>query len=321
MAAQPGAEFPWVQWVNRGSDLDPRREAGGFFIPVENLALMGEPELAGSEAATLNFGEGGSSTGVFLNFLDMAVLATRFAWLTKDDRDRRDRGTLSPTWTDGARGKLQALVLLRTAAGWTGPVIVTLTGTVTSDFSAAVKTHRQQVIRATSGKGAAPWFWARLEPGSPEKRGHGSATSTVTPILLQGEVDPSTAYVGDEAADWMEENFDVIQAWGAAWKAVGQTESQAPPEPDFDDDLPSTPDGSLLPSAGQTPMMDARMRFGATWNRLTELGCKPANLNNAWDLPTINQATALMEAALRSVQSGANISSVQLDLLARMGML
>jgi hypothetical protein len=292
---------------------------------VENLALMGEPEFAGAEAATLNFGEGGSSTGVFLGAMDVAILATRFAWLTKNDRDRRDRGTLSQNYSDGARGKLQALVLLRTIAGWTGPAIVTLTGTVTSDFSAAIKTHRQQVIRATSGKGAAPWFWARLESGSPEKRGHGSATSTVTPIALQGEVDPGAAYVGDEAADWMEENFDLIQAWGAAWKGSAggqQVEIVAPPEPDSDDEQPPMPNESPFPaSTSQTPMMDARTRFGVTWNRLAQLGCKPANLNNAWDLPTINQATALMEAALRSVQSGANTSSVQLDLLARMGML
>ena len=302
--AEPRAEYPWIQWVNRGSSLDPRHVQGGFFITAENLSAIGEPEIDGAEACTLVFGNEASNTGAYLPGIHIAVLGSRFAWRIDDG----GRSHLSSIYEPKARGKMHALVLLKTKDGYAGPMLITLTGTVTKDLNEAIKAHRQAVRQATEGQGATPWFWMHLTAGEPERRGVGSATSMMTPILCPDiDLDLEQAYVGDGIADWEEDFFETVEAWIHEWDNAGE-EHEVEQSPLSDDEAPtSTPAVTRSPSNGNDsygPMAEARKLWSVKWNRLKSLGVAPPFLNNAWNADQINAATALMGDAAQSIDEG-----------------
>lgn len=307
--AEPRAEYPWIQWINVGSTLDPRRKNGGFFLTSENLAILGEPDIPGAEASTLNFSSDETETGLYLGSIDVAILGTRFAWQTRDG----NRAHLSAEYTPGARGKMQALVLLKTAEGSCGPLLLTVTGTVTKDLLNATKTHRQQVRQATGGQGATPWFWLRLLAGSTEKRGSANAQSTVTPIVMSPEpFVAEAAYVGDNLADWMEEHFEVCQQWANEWDHPQQAAEQ---EPDpVDPTQGPAPQEHGVGSA--QPLSAARAAWSVQWNKLKGLGVAAPFLNNAFGVAQIATATDAMETAVKALEQGESKEIATANLLA-----
>ena len=302
--AEPRAKYPWMQWVNRGSDLDPRHTQGGFFITAENMDVLGEVKVDSAEACTLNFSNNASATGIYLQGINIAVLGTRFAWTVEEG----GRICRVATWVPGARSKMQALVLLQAKEGHTEPLMLTLTGTVTEDLKEAIKVHREVIRQTTERKGATPWFWLHLIAGEPERRGSGSKTSMVTPILCPDtELDLEQAYVGDEIADWEEDFFETVEAWIHEWDNAGE-EHEVEQPPLSDDEAPlSTPAATRSPSNGNGnlgPMAEARRLWSVQWNRLKKLGVSPPILNNAWSVDQINAATTLMRDAAQSIDEG-----------------
>jgi len=310
--AEPRAEYPWMQWVNKGSYLDPRHESGGFFITAENMAMIGEPEIDGAEACTLVFSNEDSDTGIYLPAVDIAVMGTRFAWRTTEG----NRSQLSATYTPGARGKLQALVLLKTQGGYAGPLMLTLTGTVTKDLSTAIKAHRQAIRQATEGNGALPWFWLPLVAGTPEQRGTGSAHSMVTPIISPAvpAFSPEFSYVGDEIADWMESVFETTERWTQEWDTAGQDAEQQP----HDDETPApTETDAPGPSTGSyAPIGEARKDWSERWNQLKAVGLSAPFLNPTWNAEQINTAAARMVEAREKIVAGTAIDAAAAELLA-----
>jgi hypothetical protein len=313
--AEPGAEYPWIQWVNRGSDLDPRRDRGGFFISSENAALLGDPDIAEAEACRLNFSNNDFATGLFLPRITVALIVDRFAWRVRNPAT--DRYELSSEYQAGARGKRQALALLRTAeGGFVGPLMITLTGTVSIDLNEATKAHRQTVRRATAGEGATGWFWADLAAGNPERRGQSGASSLVTPIVYGTEnFDPDAAYIGDAAADFLEEMWPDFETWAHAWENAGVGVAQ---EDEDDDNAPAA--GSYTPPTNERPtpgtdtgsLKEARDEWSTLWNALKREGVTaPPFLNNGWNSTQINECRTIFEDGIAMLAAGVAPADVQ----------
>lgn len=315
LANEPGAEFPWIQWVNRGQDLDPRHQSGGFFITSENLALLGNDDviIPGAEASKLVFSSGESQTGVLMQNVAVAVLASRFSWQVREGQ----RTVLHSTYQPGARGKLQTLVLLKTRDGFVGPVMITLTGTVTQDMTAAIKLHRQQVRQATAGKGASSWFWLRLMAGEPTRRGSANASSTVTPILRDESLqfDVETDYIGDDAADLIEELFESLQVWEADWEGTGAVE---PEEPEGPPEEPAQTGSNDIRSRNPNPLGDALGEWSKAWNALKKLGVTAPFLDTTFNVHQMEQATVAMLEAAASITAGQDKDTAAAELIAKL---
>jgi len=318
--AEPQAEFPWAQWVNRGSDLDPRQQIGGFFVTSINLSALGDPELEGAVASTLTVGGGSDfETGLYLPGLEVSVLGSRFAWQTKVG----GRSRLGNEYEPGARGKLQVLVLVKTAGdtGWSGPLMLTVTGTVSKDLNEAIKAHRQAVRQATGGQGATAWFWMTLAAGTPERRGSGNATSMVTPMFYRQQEDliPDEVYIGDDAADFVEELFDQVQTWEGAWgqqeEQSGEPDAYTEPEPQQRQPQEARVDAQGRP-AGLGSMADARHAWSDQWNALKKLGLTAPFLDNSWSVEQIEAATRLMGKAGEKIEGGTPIDVAAAELIA-----
>jgi len=309
--AEPRPEYPWIQWVNRGADLDPRRKQGGFFLTSENLAVLGDPEIPGAEASSLVFSNQDTATGIYMPRLEIAVLADRFGWRVREG----NRTYISPTYESGARGKLQVLCLLKTEDGSTGPLVITLTGTVSKDMRTAITAHRQVVQTATGGQGATAWFWLPLAAGKPELRGTEGASSTVTPIIYDKPAvfDPDSFYVGDELADWMEDNFDEIERWRTAWEQRPQPQPQ--PEPPMDA-------GEVPPPEVIDDLAAARSAWSNAWNELKRAGITAPLLDSSWDAKQIMTAVQILQESLAALAvPGVKPETVALDLQNRMSRL
>jgi hypothetical protein len=196
---------PFVQWVNDGGTLEPRSDRGGFAAPVDQgLVIPGT-------AADL-YHKGGTKTPViFTPELEVAIMATRFSWVK--DRIRLD------TYQEGARGKLQALGLVRTVDG-VEVGMLTFTGLVTREFTEARKRFALDVRR--KAEGAPAWaFWMVLEAGDTAMVGK-SAKSAITTLTVGREVDPDADYIGEDLADLVERMLDgEAREWEAAWSGTG----------------------------------------------------------------------------------------------------
>ena len=101
-------EYPFIQYVNDGSTLDPREATGGFAMSAEQAELL-KATPHGAVEHTLIFSTGESEAVFFTDWLRFVPLATRFAWV-KD-------GNRLGGFVDGARGKLQALGYVETCPG------------------------------------------------------------------------------------------------------------------------------------------------------------------------------------------------------------
>lgn len=209
-ADEMAPSYPFLQWVNDPNTLEPRQKAGGFARPVDqDFSSPGEPVV-------LHHREGGATEVVFTQELTVAVLKTRFAWI-KD-------GLRVPRYVQGARGKLQALCLLRTPDPdgvhhkVQGPVMLTFTGLAGSRFNAARNQFGKAARKATKGQAPTYAFWMTLKAGDVEMVGK-TKKSPITNVVLGAEADPDRDYVGDEVVDaipWPE-----IDQWASAWKAPG----------------------------------------------------------------------------------------------------
>ncbi len=130
---------PFIQWVNGGGDLEPRHGGGGFGMPLDQAAILGA-NIPG-DARAMHHKGGNKTEMIFAPVLDVAVLATRFAWVLNKRR--------ISDYEKGARGKLQVLALVRDADGHAvGPVLLTFRGYASKYFGAATKAHREAVAVA-----------------------------------------------------------------------------------------------------------------------------------------------------------------------------
>ena len=203
-------------------------------MPVEQMERL-ERSIPG-EVRNLHHRGGDATEVVFTAELEAAVLDTRFVWV-KD-------GQALPDYEDGARGKLQALALVRDVEGQpAGPVILTFKGLSSREFSEALKAHRETVRQASGGKAPAWAFFGRYTAGETEMRGSGRK-SLVTSVLYDGNgFDPDAAYVGDGATSSIEALWRDIDAWKAAWDQNGGNDGNRVPSegPQIKDpDAPAT---------------------------------------------------------------------------------
>lgn len=201
-------EYPFIQYVNDGSTLDPRETTGGFAMSAEQAELLKATPNGGVEH-TLIFSTGESEAVFFTDWLRFVPLATRFAWV-KD-------GNRLGSFVDGARGKLQALGYVETADGYAGPVMLTVKGMASKDLAQALRDHRQAVRKATQGKAPSVFFAVLLHVGEPALRGT-KQKSRATPIVRSNEFTPDVDYIGDELADIIEAEWETYKQWAAAWQ-------------------------------------------------------------------------------------------------------
>jgi hypothetical protein len=226
--------FNFVQWVNDGGSLEPRADKGGFACPVDqDIPIPGK-------AATIHHRGGSTTDVIFTQELSVAILRTRFAWV-KD-------GLRVAEYTDGARGKLQAVgyVVGADGAPVPEPVMLTFTGLASREFGQVRRQFTQSVRRATKGQAPAYAFWMHLRAGEVTMAGS-TQQSPITTVELAREVDPDQDYLGDALVDAIP--WPDVLAWADAWKSPGPNGTGVMHESDEEeDDAPETP--SLPEQAG-----------------------------------------------------------------------
>ncbi len=283
-------EYPFIQYVNDGSTLDPREATGGFAMSAEQAELL-KATPHGAVAHTLIFSTGESESVFFTDWLRFAPLATRFAWV-KD-------GNRLGGFVDGARGKLQALGYVETENGYAGPVMLTVKGMASKDLAQALRAHRQAVRKATQGKAPSVFFAVLLHAAKPEMRG-AKQKSRATPIVRSNEFDPDVDYVGDELADIIEAEWETYKQWAAAW------ERNPGPNGDgelADGDAPVEEEGAALDVPAKTGKADAAPATESTKRLLTALlrgkGFTPDAIASTLDGLTAAAAQDLLAALKR----------------------
>jgi hypothetical protein len=204
---QQAAEgYPFIQWVNRGEDLEPRQPAGGFAMPADQDSLID------GVRAVLRHSSGSTTPVVYAPGLALAVVASRFAWVKE--------GMRTLEYAAGARGRLQALCFTATQAGTRlGPIVLTTRGTTSRALNDILKTHRAEVRKMTQGKAPAWFFWTRLQAGKPVLVGH-KAKSLVTPLERAAAVSEAD-FIGEALVKTIGEFADEIRRWPDAWKLAG----------------------------------------------------------------------------------------------------
>ncbi|MCP4538094.1 MAG: hypothetical protein GY832_13215, partial [Chloroflexi bacterium] len=212
------ASFPFIQWINDGGALEPRNEIGGFAMPLDQAAVLGA-NIPGDVRA-IHHRNGNSTEVVFSTALQVAVLETRFCW-TKNKH-------VVPAYETGARGKLQALALVRDVGGHTvGPVMLTFKGLTSKQFGAALREQRELVRKATVGKAPTYAFFGTYQAGEVKMVGNGQKSAITTVTLAANGFDPDAAFVSDAALDTLD--WDQIDAWKAVWELPGGADSNRSP--------------------------------------------------------------------------------------------
>ncbi|MEE8392456.1 MAG: hypothetical protein V3S14_16880 [Anaerolineae bacterium] len=202
--------IPFIQWVNDGGSLQPRNEIGGFGMPLDQAAMLGA-NIPG-DARAIHHRSGDTTEVIFSSALQVAVLETRFCWI-------KDKQVI-PAYEPGARGKLQAMALVRDADGHTvGPVLLTFKGHAGKQFGAALREQREAVRKATASKAPTYAFFGTYQAGEIEMVGTGQQSPITTVTLAADGFDPDAAFVGDVALDALD--WDQIDAWKAAWEQPG----------------------------------------------------------------------------------------------------
>jgi len=278
-------EYPFIQYVNDGSTLDPREATGGFAMSAEQVELL-KATPNGAVEHTLIFSTGESEAVFFTDWLRFVPLATRFAWV-KD-------GNRLGSFVDGARGKLQALGYVETENGYAGPVMLTVKGMASKDLAQALREHRQTVRKATQGKAPSVFFSVLLHAAEPEMRGT-KQKSRATPIARSNEFDPDVDYVGDELADIIEAEWETYKQWAAAW------EHNPGPNGDgelADGDVPVEEEGAVPDAPTKAGKVDAAPVTESTKRLLTALmrgkGFTPDAIDSTLDGLTADAAQALL---------------------------
>jgi hypothetical protein len=210
--------YPTVQWINRGGDLRPPQEGGGFF----GAQKYGIATLPGGTEVRFH-----QDDGLFSYGFDAAILAVRQAWFSQE-------GGLAvrlKRYREGARKRVQTLLLLKGKDGQVvGPVKLTVVGLANGVILEAY----WALNTVATGADAQPWmFWAALSAGETVEVGdHGAR---MTPVLvrtpLADELDD--AFIGLDAVQRVVLLADDIAAWRDAWNG-GDDGEDATPDDDGD---------------------------------------------------------------------------------------
>jgi len=272
--------YPFLQWVHDGGSMDPRGETGGFAMPTDQAVILGA-NIPG-EVCALHHRGGSQTEVIFTTALEAAVLATRFTWI-KD-------GQAIPAYEPGARGKLQALALVRDSGGDTvGPVLLTFKGYTSKQFGTALKEHRNVVRVATANKAPAYAFFGKYQAGGIEMVGNHQQSPVTTLVYGGDEFDPDGTYVGDDALDGID--WDQVDDWIDTWNQLGGNGSNgddskpAPPAPNGPNAPASAPQWKLIRKLLATLNYEGEERQ----NQAVEgAGYDPQSL-------TMGQASALIE--------------------------
>ena len=195
-----GESYPWVQWVNRGSDLEPQQPVGGFASPLDQ-----DVNLPNSIYAILHHPEG-STEVMYTDRLEVAVLRRRFFWFDPKTRIRL------PKYQPGARGKTQFLCYIKTDNGFIGPVKLTFTGMSGVYFDSARHEFAKAVRKATGGKAPAYAFWMAVTASNPVMVGK-DQKSPICPPTWTGDFDPDRDFVGEELLDVID--WDAVDRWAS----------------------------------------------------------------------------------------------------------
>ena len=247
-----GPSYPYIQLVNDGNSLDPRSANGGFAMPVEQSEAAGFVP-AGMEQRNLIFRDNAPTPVFFGEYLEVAPMVTRFAWI-KD-------GHRISAYVDGARGKLQLLCYVKDSEGcWMGPVMLTATGLASKDISSAIKAHRERVYKATRGKAPASYFGMILT-ASESQMGGGKQKSKITPIVLESDFEADRDYIGDTVADEIEALWEAqFRPWADAWKnnPGPNGEGEVPGTEEYEDNTSAAPQRPVAPSRPAAPAAPSR---------------------------------------------------------------
>jgi len=220
--------YPFIQWINRGSTLNPRSERGGPAMPLSEAAVLGF-NIPG-QVVNIHHKSGETTEAIFAQSLRMAVLGQRFTWV-KD-------GNRLPAYDHGARSKLQVVGYVAGSDGQIGLAMLTLKGLVTKAFNEAHRRFARAVRKATNGRAPSYAFWMEMEPGEPTMVGQ-HEQSLITPLTWAGELAPETAYIGDAAIDAIP--WEEIDAWQGTWETSGPNgEGEIPDVDEADDDATAT---------------------------------------------------------------------------------
>jgi hypothetical protein len=265
-----------MQFVHRGSSLEPRMEHGAFAMTLEQTEYL-DAAPVGSEPHTLHFSSGDSEDVAATPRVTLAPLVTRFAWI-KD-------GNRVGTYVKGCRGKLQLLAyVLATpfdadAAGeviYAGPVMLTFKGLASKQVNDALKAHRSRVRKATRGQAPSVYFTLTLGVEAPRLAGSGQQQSRITPITLVEDTafNPDEHYIGDALADIVEAEWETYQTWAQAWKQPGPNGDGEIREDDEDADAPVESGGDVerVQYDHRLPFPSKKYGSGATVQDLFDAG-------------------------------------------------
>ena len=229
MRSMDKPDYPFIQWINHPGDLRPAQDVGGWAMSVEQCEIARGAPL-GSEVLKWKHPGGITESTTFTHSLTVAILVKRFAWVKKDgtrkifvDKFIKGQGIFS--WS-------HALCYIQSDDGRPiGPVLITLSGLVTTDFDNAYKEHARLVRRATGGTAAPPFFWVTLRAGETKPRGKTQQKADGTTLVIDTSVpfDADTAYVGDELAHKISDGWAEFDAWQNEWSEVedGDTAEEA----------------------------------------------------------------------------------------------
>ncbi len=183
--------YPTVQWINRGGDLKPPQEHGGFFAAQK----YGNGALPGGVEARFHEDDGFFSRG-----FEAAILAVRQAWFMQEN----GASARLRHYEEGARKRVQALILLKGDDGEViGPVKLTVVGLANEALPEAY----WALNTVASGADAQPWmFW----------------------VDLADEL--ADAFIGLDAVERVVALADDVAAWREAWNGGSAIEEAAPDE-------------------------------------------------------------------------------------------
>ncbi|WP_347246412.1 hypothetical protein, partial [Thermogutta sp.] len=197
--------YPHVQWVNRGTDLEPQQPIGGFASPIDQ-----DVPLPNSIYSLLRHPNGKSTEVLYTDQLEIAVLRRRFYWFDPGT------GELLEKYRPGARGKTQFLCYIKCADGTFGPVKLTFTGLAGAYFNAARHEFAKAVRKATGGKAPSYVFWMRVAAGQPIWVGKGDHKSLITPPMWDRDFDPDRDFIGSGMVDAI--CWDEVDRWAEVYR-------------------------------------------------------------------------------------------------------
>jgi hypothetical protein len=204
--------YPTVQWINRGGDLKPPQENGGFFAAQK----YGNTSLPGGVEARFHQDDGSFSYG-----FEAAILAVRQAWFLKEN----GATVRLKRYQEGARKRVQALILIKGEDGQAvGPVKLTVVGLANEALPEAY----WALNTVASGSDAQPWmFWVVLSAGETEEVGE--HRQRMTPVLAKTPLadELADAFIGLDAVQRVVALADDIAVWREAWNGGGAVEDAA----------------------------------------------------------------------------------------------